>query len=305
MTRLALIGDVHLTQSKNKEFEANRFLLLCKTINTKEYDMVIFMGDLFDRARPTLEEIAIVRQGIALIDSTCVVLDGNHEAVNKTESTYDYIDIPRLAYLPFNMLQLEGLNVFLMGYKHINNYVMVPKCDILLSHFRSNMGIIKEEVPTEEIAKRANLVTFLGDIHQEYSPLSNVHYTSSPYGIHFSKEQHTHGYIELSINEGTYEYKREALKLPTKVILDMTPLEIRDNILKLDTKNLYRIRVQGTSEELEKLPELPYVQYITSLTLKEEDVTIDTKTDILEALIAIVGEAQDVRYILTQVYNDL
>lgn len=305
MTRIALLGDIHVTQGKNKEFEANRFLELCSSISDKGYDYVIFMGDLFDKARPSLEEISLVRKGLGLIVATKIVLDGNHEAVTKDTSTYDYIDIPDLHYKPYNSMLIEDIEVFLLGYKHISNYITIPKCDVLLSHFRSNFGIIKEEVNVQAIASKASLYTFLGDIHQVYSPMDNVHYTSSPYGIHFSKEQHKHGYIELVIDGIAISRKNIILDLPTKIILDMTPTEIAHNILKLDTKHLYRIRVKGTSEELEKLPQLNYVQYITQLTLLEETSNVEINTDILEAIITLVGESKDVRSVLTKIYKEL
>ena len=305
MTRIALLGDIHVTQSKNKEFEANRFLELCSTISAKEYDYVIFTGDLFDRARPSLEEISLVRKGLSMITTTKIVLDGNHEAVTKDSSTYDYIDIHELQYMPFNKLKIEGVELFLLGYKHINNYITVPKCDILLSHFRSNFGIIKEEVNVQAIASKAYLYTILGDIHQFYSPMDSVHYTSSPYGIHFSKEQYKQGYIELII-DGTIVTKNEiVLNLPTKIILDMTPEEIAHNILKLDTRHLYRIRVKGTSEELENLPTIPNIQFITQLTLLEEESKVEINVDILEALITLVGDTKDVRNVLTKIYKEL
>lgn len=305
MPRIALIGDVHVTQSKNKDFEAKRFLELCSCIGAKGYDTVIFMGDLFDRARPSLEEISLVRKGLDLISATKIVLDGNHEAVSKDSSTYDYIYIPGLQYKAFDKIQVGEFSMFLLGYKNINNYVTIPKCDIILSHFRSNFGIIKEEINVQAIASKASLYTILGDIHQAYSPMDDVYYTSSPYGIHFSKEQHKHGYIELTINDNYLTYDRVILDLPTKIILDMTPNDIVHNILKLDTRHMYRIRVTGTAEELEKLPVLPNIQYITQLTMLEEESKVEVNMDILESLISLVGESKDVRKVLTEIYKEL
>lgn len=305
MTRIALIGDVHVTQSKNKEFEAKRFLELCSCIGAKGYDEVIFMGDLFDKARPSLEEIDLVRKGLSLISANKIVIDGNHEAVSKYSSTYDYIDIAGLSYKPFDKITIEGFSMFLLGYKNINNYITIPKCDFILSHFRSNFGIIKEEINVQAIANKASLYTFLGDIHQCYSPMENVYYTSSPYGIHFSKEQHKHGYIELNIDGSNVAYERVTLDLPTKVILDMTPDEIVNNILKLDTRHLYRIRVTGSPEQLDGLPQIPNIQFITQLTLVEAQASVEVNTDILESLIALVGEHKEVRNVLTQIYKEL
>lgn len=304
MVKIALVGDVHLTQSKHKEFEASRFVSLCRTISTKKYDMVIFMGDLFDKARPSLEEIQLLQLMVAHLNRVgvrTIVLDGNHEAVNKDSSTYDYLRIEGLEYLPYDMIIVDDVKIHTLGYKNLNKYILLPKCDILLSHFRSNFGIIKEEVNTEEIAKKANTV-FLGDIHQVYSPLPNVHYTSSPYGIHFSKENHKHGYIELTVDSGTYEFCNVELNLPTKRILDL-PIKACNSIQ--NKTDLLRIRVTGTSEELESLPKYTNVQYVVSLLLKEEETLVQNKTDILESLIEIVGNTKEARNLLTKVYQEL
>lgn len=302
MVKIALLGDVHLKQSKlYKEFEANRFKLLCKTISAKEYDIVIFIGDLLDKARPSLEEIALLTEGLSYIKSRKIVLDGNHEAVSKSTCTYDYIDIPDLEYQEFTQMNIEGVSLFLMGYKRLKDYLLVPKSDILLSHFRSNFGIIKEEADTESIAKKANTV-FLGDIHQRHSPLSNVFYTGSPYGIHFSKEQHKQGYIELEISNKEYKYTYCDLDLPTLVIKD---IEAKD-ASTLDPKdNILRVRVKGSSEELEALPNIPNVQYITSLVLREVQTQVISKTDILESLIHIVGDDKESRNLLTRIYKEI
>lgn len=304
MVKIALVGDVHLTQSKHKEFEANRFVSLCNTISTKKYDMVIFMGDLFDKARPSLEEIQLLQSCIFKLNTTgtqTLVLDGNHEAVTKDSSTFDYLRIEGLEYLPYDLLDIEGVKIHTLGYSNLNKYILLPKCDILLSHFRSNMGIIKEEISTQEVSKKAHTV-FLGDIHQAYSPLPNVHYTSSPYGIHFSKENHKHGYIELILDNGKYEFSRVSLDLPTKIILDLSTKQCSS--IK-DTQNLLRVRVVGTSEELEALPKYSNVQYVMSLVLKQEDVQIHHKTDILEALISIVGDSNEARALLSKVYSSI
>lgn len=307
MVKIALVGDVHLTQSKHKEFAANRFAALCGTISTKKYDMVIFMGDLFDRARPSLEEIQLLQFCIMKLNDRGVrtlVFDGNHEAVTKDSSTFDYLRIEGLEYLPYDLLDIEGVKIHTLGYSNLSKYILLPKCDILLSHFRSNFGIIKEEISTEEVSKKANIV-FLGDIHQEYSPLPNVHYTSSPYGIHFSKENHKHGYVELVVNNGTYEFSRVPLDLPNKLILELDA----SSISKVTPNgNLLRIKVKGTPEELESLPRVPNVQYITSLKLKEETSLVSTKSikaNILESTIELVGDTLESRELLTRIYKEV
>jgi DNA repair exonuclease SbcCD nuclease subunit len=301
MTRVALVGDVHLTLSKNKEFEANRFELLCKTLNTKEYDKVIFMGDLLDRARPSLEELSLLRKGLLSIEAEKIIIDGNHEAVTKDSCTYDYLDIPNVSYKEFEMDYLDDVSVFFMGYKRLKDYLLIPKTFILLSHFRSNFGIIKEEVDTLAISKKAKQV-FLGDIHQRHQPIDNVVYTGSPYGIHFSREAHKHGYIELTLDKGTFTYSYVDLELPTKRIINATTDTINECI---NDKDLFRINVTGNSKELEELPQIGNVQYVTQLILQEAEVTIDTKTDMLESLISIVGESLETRRVLSKVYKEI
>lgn len=302
MLKIALLGDVHLKQSNlYKEFEANRFKLLCNTISAKEYDVVIFIGDLLDKARPSLEEILLLSEGLSSIQARKIVLDGNHEAVSKSTSTYDYINVPNLEYMSFDKLTLEGVSIFLMGYKRLKDYLLVPKSDILLSHFRSNFGFIKEEVDTEAISKKASTV-ILGDIHKRHNPLPNVTYTGSPYGVHFSKEQTQHGYIELLLDKGKYTFRHIDLELPTLIIKEIDAKDI-NTINPMD--NLIRVKVRGSSEELEALPSIKNVQYITSLVLREQETQVIHKTDILETLISIVGDDTHSRGLLTRIHKEI
>lgn len=310
MVRIALLGDVHLALSKNTEFERNRFLQLITQLSIKKYDIVIFLGDLFNNPRPTLEEIQLLQFSISKLNQVgirTIVIDGNHEAVTKSSSTYDYLKIEGLEYLPYNRLDVEDVSIQTLGYSNLDKYVVTNKSDILLSHFRSNFGIIKEEISTKDVSKKANTV-ILGDIHQKYSPLPNVHYTGSPYSIHFTREPHDYGYIELNIDSGTYKFDHVVLNLPSKRIAVASSTSVSD-IEKCiqNPEDLIRIRVHGSSKELEQLPTIPNVTYVTSLILQEQESNVKnyTSTDILETLILAVGDTKVSRNILTNIYKEI
>lgn len=307
MVRIALLGDVHLALNKNSEFERNRFLELIKTISIKKYDVVIFTGDLLDKARPSLEELQLLQFSILNLNHLgvrTIVLDGNHEAVDKNSSTYDYVKLEGLEYLPNDSLEYEGVTINTLGYSNLIKYPLLKKSDILLSHFRSDFGIIKEEIDVKAISKKADLV-ILGDIHQRYSPYENVHYTGSPYSIHFTSQSHKYGYIELTIDSGSYKHEYVDLELPCKKIISITQDDLESALT--NTKDLLRIKIQGTSKELECLPKQDNVTYITSLTISEQTTNIESTsigiTDIVGSLVSYLGEPS--REVLTNIYKEI
>lgn len=267
MTRIAIIGDGHIRLPKNKESidyieDVKRYEILRESLVKGNYKYIVFVGDLFDKARPSLEEIQYVTEFVKDLPNV-IIIDGNHEAVTKDTSTYDYIHIPNTTYMPLDRLLIEGVTIQTFGYKHLKDYKYINKADILLSHFRCSLGIIKEEVPVAEIAKKYKDV-ILGDIHQMYNPLPNVWYTSSPYALHYKKAQDTHGYIELIVEKAEYQINRVTLDMPTKYKLELSSVELLQ-LLANPIVDRYIVEVEGTLEEIKALPSHPLVKIIPKL----------------------------------------
>lgn len=309
MVRIAVLGDVHIRLPKNQDSveyieDISRYNSMFDYVENCKYDLVIFAGDLFDKARPSLEEIKYVCDRLARLPSS-IIIDGNHEAVTKTSSTYDYIHIPNTTIMNYDVLTIENTSIRFMGYKHLANHIIVPKSDILISHFRSNVGaFIKEEVPVKEIAKRFKDV-ILGDIHSMYNPEPNVWYTSSPYGLHYSKSKEKYGYIELVIDSDKYTIDRVELNLPRKIKIEAN----YDDVIKLVNDSLvdrYLIEVEGTLDELSNLPKHRLVKYITKLANNEVEVdNVKLKrANVLDTLELLIPESTTTN-VLSTIYKEV
>jgi len=309
--KLAIIGDGHIRLPKNKDSveyieDVRRYDMLHETLVNGNYDSIVFVGDLFDKARPSLEEIQFVTEFVKDLPNV-IIIDGNHEAVTKNTSTYDYIQIPNTTYMPLDRFTIGNTSIQTLGYKHLEDYKYVNKADILLTHFRSNAGIIKEEIPTIELAKKYKDI-ILGDIHMMYNPLPNVWYTSSPYGLHYQAKKEQYGYIELHVtNDSGYTIKRVELDLPKKIKAQMDIAEYLD-LVNRDITDRYVIEVEGNLQELKSIiihplvkviPKLKDLGAVTSPSVSKESLDI---LKVLKSSINVEGRNTD---ILDKIYKEV
>lgn len=264
---IAIVGDVHLSLRKYKEFEANRFKLLIDELITKAPNIVVFAGDLLDKPNPTLEEQQLLMYAINKLESnkiTVKIIAGNHEAVTESTSSYDFILPYSSNYITtgrlYNLRSLTkvDLGIVLKGWTTVKTDNHMKTDDILITHLRANHGLIKEEYNIKELSECYSQV-FMGDLHFRYSPFDNVHYTSSPYSSRFTDKPLTdYGYIMLNSSDKTWEYID--LQLPCKVKRSCKASEL-DKTLKGLEKHLVKLDISGTLEELNKLPLLSNVIY--------------------------------------------
>ncbi len=308
MVRIGIIGDVHihlLKDTKSYEYteDLNRLIKLFDIIKSNNYDYVVFLGDLFDRARPSLEEIALATELMKGLNNV-IIVDGNHEAVTKTTSTFEYISVPNTMYKTYETITIEGTTIRLLGYKNIQKYAVQPSANILLSHLRCNLGaFIKEEIPLDVLAKRYDTV-ILGDIHDAISPLDNVHYTSSPYSLHYGNGKSKHGFIELVIDNDKHSFSRVELNLPSKRKLSVTYAELKQIDFSSNVDRLL-IEVKGTLEELQDLPKIPLVRFRPYITRNIQVTTeVTKKVDLLDSLHSMISDAKDTG-ILEKIYKDI
>ena len=264
---IAIVGDVHLSLRKYKEFEANRFKLLIDELITKAPSIVVFAGDLLDKPNPTLEEQQLLMYAINKLESNKIsvkIIAGNHEAVTASTSTYDFIlpyssnhvNIGRLYNL--KLAVNTDLGIVLKGWTTVKTSSHTKTEDILITHLRANHGLIKEEYNIKELSECYSQV-FMGDLHFRYSPFDNVHYTSSPYSSKFTDKPLTdYGYIMLDSSNKTWKYID--LQLPCKVKRACKASELDKTLNGLE-KHLVKLDVSGTLEELNKLPLLDNIIY--------------------------------------------
>lgn len=289
--KVAIVGDVHLTLRKYKEFEENRFKLLIDELIATEPRFILFAGDLLDHARPSLEEQELLYYAINKITRSGIkvqIIDGNHEALSETTSTYDMIMKHNKVYNKNSSLFLLGtkpnpnLGIRAIGWTTVKHVEHTKTNEILISHLRSNHGLLKEEYNIKHLSECYSQV-FLGDLHFRYSPYENVHYTSSPYSTKFTDSKLSdYGFIMLETDDYTWKYID--LNLPCKVKRSCNAKDINKTIRGLD-KHLIKLEVKGTLEELQTLPVVNNIIYIKHIQeVASTNQVVLSKSDPLKEL---------------------
>lgn len=288
--KVAIVGDVHLTLRKYKEFEEKRFKLLIDELIKSKPSKIIFAGDLLDNARPSLEELQLVYYALSKIEAEgikVVIISGNHEALSIDTCTYDLIMNNGKNYI--NDKYLSGTNIRCVGWTSVKTTKHKNTQDILVTHLRANHGLLKEEFNIKLLSDNYKLV-FMGDLHFRYSPYNNVHYTSSPYSTKFTNSNlEDYGYIMLE--DDTCEWEYISLNLPCKVKVKCNFSDVT-GLIKSFKNHLLKLEVSGTIEELESLPTEDNVIY--NKVVQESLNTIITNnsnTDVIDTLLVHIKES--------------
>jgi len=280
--RFIITGDIHLDLTKNTEFELNRFKEYINLLD-KEAGVIVFAGDLFNRAKPTLIEIKAFYEAINLlsINHKIVIIDGNHEKVDKYTTTFDYLPRDKFIYLTApTVYKYNKVNLWFVGHSHlkdVNTIELLEGKNLLVSHFRCSLGVIKQEVNVNQISKDFDYV-IVGDIHQHYKPFNNVEYTSQPYNTHYDTQK-DNGYIVLDLKPRTYKVTYKKVNLPNKYKLELTAKEYLDLFHSFSKDNLYKITIKDRVDNVKNLSKRDNVLLSFSPTINIDEGQLDTIKD--------------------------
>jgi DNA repair exonuclease SbcCD nuclease subunit len=297
---IAVVSDVHLKLRRDAKFELGRFNALIQHLADSDSSIIIFNGDLLDIARPTLEEIQALGKAFkTLSNKTIYLLNGNHEAVTKESSTYEYIPLPpNVEYVDqVKDLTINGINIRLVSWLGLEQLYDLKSVEILISHYRSKVdGLFDEEIETARFINSYGLC-ILGDIHFRHSPESHVHYTGSPYPVHYSKlSKDGYGYVELIINPKRYDWKYINLDLPKKIRLDIKASQFTN--LKLNKKHLYKVHVTGTLDELSEIhtyPGMLLIKEIYDSNTNQQAILAAKDTNFFDSLTELVNNQMTIK----------
>jgi len=300
-----ITGDWHINLSKHPEWHRDRLFKLvdsiAKTLSRKHnyYKIVVLNGDIFDRATPTLEEIGLFYELLTYLKESLVdkplhilLLAGNHEVLSKKQTTFDFL--PRTAMFHYAKCALVTFGdtwFHLVGHpyiKYIEPNTVLGKKNILFSHYRSELQFAAPEVDNDIVSKKYNL-TILSDIHYDYSPRENIHYTSSPFSTKFIEVDSftlepsvVYGFYELSYSAGKISHKMTALDLPSKFKCTLNKEEeiitFINAIREQTTNHIYKVVLSFTPSS-ELLSQLKAEEKIVNVVIQDATpVEIDTDT---------------------------
>lgn len=298
--KILLVSDIHLNLSKEPEWESNRFSELFKELAraSEDCDMTVLSGDIFDNPKPTLQEIHLFYSCLNYFKEPPIIIDGNHECLDKQNYTWDFLPSGNFEYTSNKLIETKSTNIYLCGHKKLYTLKYIrgdlkKKKNILITHVRSNVPPhIKEEFDCRFLSNTFDLVVS-GDIHYRYSPFDNFHYLGQPYSTTYKPEV-TNGYAILDTD--TLELSFVDLGLPSKIKIDVNAQDL--NSLSLNQKNLYKLRVTGSIEELHEVPNnnsnILYEKVILTSEVQKTSTHIsEGKVDIVNTLIELTKETFD------------
>lgn len=289
--KVSVVGDIHLSLRSGlagqNDWERDRFIELFNHVALNDSAIVVLNGDIFDKAKVTYEEVGLFFEGIQILndaDKDVYVTDGNHEELSKDKTTFDYLPHSGFIRVKTGAISFEGVDLWLVGHPYISYIekdllpISYDRKNVLLSHYRSDIGYAPSEIDNELVSDRFNDAV-LSDIHYRLTPAHNIQYTSSPYGIHFTPDK-DYGYCTIDIKNGDYKIDFIKLNLPSKVKLTVKQSDLKETLKTLDIANKYNIEITGVSSS-ESLVDLADNQdVITKFKFSDlEDDIMEVVTD--------------------------
>jgi len=273
--KIVITGDIHLNLRKNKEFELNRFKRYSEILRDEGGDWFILNGDIFDLANPNLEEInafySFIRN-VRFSYNEIKVVSGNHEELSKTKSVFHLLPELYYEFVENKTFEVEQFALTLLSHHKLDDLknIALNKKHILVSHLRSNLGVIKEEVDVEYISRFFDYA-ILSDIHYHYKPYDNVEYTSQPYNTIYDIEK-DNGYIVLEIKKDKFSLIYKKVNLPNKIKLELNVDEYKAIYDSLNDENLYKIILKDNESKFVDLPKKDNVILVLQNTTTKSDL---------------------------------
>lgn len=264
-------------------------------MSEQPHKKIFILGDTFDTNKPTLDEISLFYEGMALLkDKEVILIDGNHESISDDVTVFDKIPQVGYRYIKNDIIKIEGIRIYLLSWSKLSRLsrmvdsglTSLPKA--LFTHVRCTIPPhIKEEVPLKKVSEAFNMVV-AGDIHiTGHKPFDNFHYTGQPYSTHY-KSKGLQSVLEVTFDKRGVTAEPIYTNFPNKIMYKVHASEVS----KLNNVDLFKLKVTGSISELAELPDsnnIIYEKTVSAFDMTKVDdlmVTgkIDIKSDILTML---------------------
>ena len=321
------IADVHLFATPDAEYEwgENRpkeieetFEKVIDDCNSKDIDLLLIAGDLFDRS-PSVDDLIYLDEKLERLEKTrTVMICGSSDYIPSGSESAAYKFRSRTVLLPpgkTTNAYLRGINTCVTGFSYAKPEYeerILEEIDpgredainILLGH-----GGDRKHMPfrKEKLAAKGYDYVAMGSIHRPVHILKNrMAYAGSPEPL-CQKESGRHGYVLGEVNdEGTKITwcpiaRRNYIDISITMSPELSPEEISKNLeeklLKLGNENIYSIMLRGFSKDntgfdMSRIKSRYNIIEVLNMTISDDDekmLRAENETNIMGSFIREVS----------------
>lgn len=252
---------------------------------TSKYDLVVFLGDVFDKRQPrpsVFLKFKYLIDGITMAGINVAILRGNHDSQNKSD---DGVSILNALYKPehseydgtsfgycivarnYTSIGFDGARLELIPHYENQDTIkalLEKSSSTVLGHFgfkgsHNSNGDNDSEIPVEDFRNP----TYLGHIHH-YRSTGNITVIGTPYSTSFQEafKENFMGELEPTgvYPNRTFDFKAIPVSGgPRYLVYDLNELEKHQDVLNDETYfNILRVLVDPTREgnELEMIKDI-------------------------------------------------
>jgi len=296
-------ADIHIKLSGNKKidaFEENRVLDLATQLTKKEAfkdeENIILGGDIFDKRYPTIREVGLFLDFIEILKEkyTIYLYAGNHEAIDKNTTTFDYLYLKdKFVLLRNDVVFIDGIECRFVDWNNLDKITDTKGCKVLFSHFRAGVPYVEDEVSPDLVSGLYDL-TLLGDIHTHNFIRNNVIYSGSPYTTHFKEAS----MLDNIVFKLDYKLQLTAVKLDLGNKYKISDKDFSKLSEEEKNKHLYKVVTSNPDykPEHQNIIEVVYEGERVSSVIETAPVT--TAEEIIESYIKEKYQGSELNYFL-------
>lgn len=233
--KILFIADLHIKLGQRKvpkDWQRNRFSLLCEEINGIHADLVIIGGDLLDVASPSMEELELMFDFLAKMNKKTLIFQGNHEMQSKTFGVLTRFadEIRRCNPLCEVVGSMRSPEFDIVSYEDLHRKWEPAQSRLLFTHVRAALPEHMKTKPEVDLSKFDEWeLVITGDLHdhkmtQETDTGTPLVYPGSPLTTSFHRElsEDSNGIIIVDTDtlEWTWHNLKHLPQLIRKTITD-------------------------------------------------------------------------------------
>jgi len=218
MNKALIIGDIHL-KDKHYGFLQAQINTIVRLAATDDYTTIVFLGDVFDKRRPTPSELLAFRDILDQIKAKRIyIIRGNHESETKSDNGVTVLSLFHNARKGIHVVEHTQRfthkdflpTTIVPHYEHpqtiIEGLESAKEGDIVFGHFGyfDFNSVHSDDISNINLDHFRNF-SILGHIHVN-AQIKNVVTLGTPYSTNFGEHNRNHYYGVIEYNDEGYTY---------------------------------------------------------------------------------------------------